>query len=456
MQKTGKPGLLVSLVAITMSILLIACGDEQSTKAPAAVADATVAGQTTTVQASGTANAPAPNQAPPIATTAASGGNSGATISTPGGANTKPTTASGINPNPGGSGNAGTGSQSGRNTAAPVGVISVNLPTMNGLTELKTPPGLISQTEETLSPDVPLRVGRKFLLSEDDSIKVSEIFHTAMLGGGYRFVLPASFGVSNNKPAFFNGSYMGFYAKNNNPDVWLTASPVARADISTIKSDANISEAEARAIADQLKGKRTVVMAITSDKLIETITSLNVVVSTTGTPTTPSTGVAVHTTPATSGSSQPVPTTVPGTGTRVSPTAATNAVQTANGSAGYNFRINAAETVEKIGNLGPLDRDAIFVAVDVTLLSQQERGVNASMVYAKLRDTTGKTYNPSFVSRKPLFPEQNDVPKGEEVRGWLVFEVARSEAKSTLTFVYEPIVRGARVSIQLPLSGLTR
>lgn len=99
---------------------------------------------------------------------------------------------------------------------------------------------------------------------------------------------------------------------------------------------------------------------------------------------------------------------------------------------GYNLTVNDVRT-------GQTDGGEPYIAVDVTLTSESDEGVNSNLLYAKLRSDNGYAYSPTFLGVEPALDSMNDIPKGERVRGWITFEVSNEEDSSNYTFEYKPL-----------------
>jgi hypothetical protein len=92
---------------------------------------------------------------------------------------------------------------------------------------------------------------------------------------------------------------------------------------------------------------------------------------------------------------------------------------------------------------------SVFVAVDVTVESGAASGVSVNPFYTSLRDDQGFTYTATFAGKDPALQSQNDLPRGQKMRGWVTFEVG--EGAKGLTFIYKPLSFTGNTLIQISL-----
>jgi hypothetical protein len=92
---------------------------------------------------------------------------------------------------------------------------------------------------------------------------------------------------------------------------------------------------------------------------------------------------------------------------------------------------------------------SVFVAVDVTVESGAATGVSVNPFYTSLRDDQGFTYTATFAGKDPALQSQNDLPRGQKMRGWVTFEVG--EGAKGLTFIYKPLSFTGNTLIQISL-----
>ena len=117
---------------------------------------------------------------------------------------------------------------------------------------------------------------------------------------------------------------------------------------------------------------------------------------------------------------------------------------------GYQITVNG---IEKKDNFGTSDftkaKDGnTFIAVDLTVASTQDKGVNPNGLSATLKDGNGYKYSIKPTGYKePLFPGQNDLPAGDKVRGWVTYEVPKNA--TGLVLEYTPLLDSGLVRIAL-------
>jgi hypothetical protein len=104
---------------------------------------------------------------------------------------------------------------------------------------------------------------------------------------------------------------------------------------------------------------------------------------------------------------------------------------------GYIITVVNAETATSYGEIDKPESGNIFVGVEIIIESAADTGVSVNPYFCTLTDGDARSYNPSFVGNDPLLSSQNDLPKGEKMRGWVTFEVP--ETAKDFLFLYEPI-----------------
>jgi hypothetical protein len=102
----------------------------------------------------------------------------------------------------------------------------------------------------------------------------------------------------------------------------------------------------------------------------------------------------------------------------------------------YRLTVTKVDSAASFGSFARADVGKKLVAVEVIIESADNDGVSVNPMYASLKDSDGYEYNDTF-GQEPALKSQNDLPRGEKVRGWLTFEVP-DEAKG-LMFTYQPI-----------------
>lgn len=118
---------------------------------------------------------------------------------------------------------------------------------------------------------------------------------------------------------------------------------------------------------------------------------------------------------------------------------------------GYIFTINKLEkpaTIVVLSSPSKPKAGSRYVTLDVTIASEKAEDVDANTLYASIIDGAGNKYNAGLIGRDPELPTQNDIPAGQQVRGWITFEIPTTA--TNLTFVYSPISVNDTV-IKIPL-----
>jgi Domain of unknown function (DUF4352) len=451
---------LLTILLLGLSFSLVAC-----TPNPTQTGANPVAPTNTTGQAPAATTAPANNaQATAIPTVTASGSQptatsgqgaafgrprdtatSAASNSTPAATNTTPAAS---NPTPAAIGTtpATSGTAPARPTNAPGlpnpnatpvatgGNASAAVPTIPGTIEIQVPPSVNQEFFKQLGVSDNGKFFLRMYVSTSVGDKLAEDAHGAVLKSGYQFGIPGFSELIKQEDAF-----VGLYTKSGAPDLMMVGGAVT--GNTTDFGDLEISKEELEKIKAQFKDAKSILLFVGGTNLINTIG---------GAATIPEPDATANPNP------NPARTPVPSSGTPVSrtpvpassPVSGTPAATVPNG--GYKFTINKAEKLDKIGSDTPLAPNSVFLAVDVTLLSEIDKGVNASSFYASVKDASGKVYDASLlIERNPTFPEEEDLPKGKQVRGWMIFEVDKNV--TNLTFLYQPFT-GNRVNIELPIN----
>lgn len=115
---------------------------------------------------------------------------------------------------------------------------------------------------------------------------------------------------------------------------------------------------------------------------------------------------------------------------------------------GYLITVNGVERAESFGAGGKAKDGNIMVAVDITVGSDKDKGVSSNGLNCNLKDSQGFKYSGAiFGVKNPLLPGQNDIPKGDKVRGWVTFEVPKTA--TGLTLEYTELFGGVLVKINL-------
>lgn len=181
--------------------------------------------------------------------------------------------------------------------AATSGTDSTPIPAISGTTEVQTDASISAAVATQLG--IPT-LGVKLFTSNDDATKVGDAADAALTGSGYAFGIP---GVA--KPVTQNGSTVGLYSKSGSSDILFTAVavPANTADVGT--SIPGLDAASAQKFADQLKGKKTLLVVMTGPGLLQALVKLG---SSSSSPTAAS-GTVAAATPTVAGATLPASTT---------------------------------------------------------------------------------------------------------------------------------------------------
>jgi hypothetical protein len=95
------------------------------------------------------------------------------------------------------------------------------------------------------------------------------------------------------------------------------------------------------------------------------------------------------------------------------------------------------------------DEGNILVAVEIVIESGADEGVSVNPLYCSLKDSDGYEYSMYLFGKDPSLGAENDLPKGDKMRGWVTFEVPESAAG--FIFSYEPISFTETIRIRFEL-----
>jgi hypothetical protein len=101
---------------------------------------------------------------------------------------------------------------------------------------------------------------------------------------------------------------------------------------------------------------------------------------------------------------------------------------------GYIITVNSAEKSEKYGDYSVAKNGNIFLAADITIQSDKDKDISANIFQVSLKDNQGYKYDIAFSGKSPQLASQNDIPKGDKVRGWVTFEVPKNVKGFTLEY----------------------
>jgi hypothetical protein len=150
-------------------------------------------------------------------------------------------------------------------TGAP-GTANTTLPAIAGTTEV--------QVDQTITAEVAKQLGIptlnvKLFTSDDDSTKVGGTTDSALTAQGYAFSIP---GLA--KPLSQNGGTVGLYSKVGSSDILFTAVPIPDNPADVSKNIPGIDQAAAQKFADQIKGKKTLLIVMTGPDLLQALLKL--------------------------------------------------------------------------------------------------------------------------------------------------------------------------------------
>jgi azurin len=115
----------------------------------------------------------------------------------------------------------------------------------------------------------------------------------------------------------------------------------------------------------------------------------------------------------------------------------------------YIITLVGIETAASYGDIYKAADGKIFVAVEIIVESGADTGVSVNPMYCKLTDGDAYSYTITFGGKDPFLSSQNDLPKGEKMRGWLTFEVP--ETAKDFIFSYEPLSVTETIRIRFSL-----
>ena len=104
---------------------------------------------------------------------------------------------------------------------------------------------------------------------------------------------------------------------------------------------------------------------------------------------------------------------------------------------GYLLTVTQVESAENFGDFVNANKGMRLIAVELIVESTANKGVSVNPMYTSIRDADGYEYNGSIFGREPSLKSQNDLPRGEKMRGWVTFEIP--EKAKGLMFTYQPI-----------------
>lgn len=145
------------------------------------------------------------------------------------------------------------------------GTAAADVPVISGTTEVQADPSISAQVAKQLG--VPTLAVRLYT-SDDDTAVVGDHADAALTAKGYSFGIP-----NQTKPLSQDNGTVGLYSRSGSDDVLFTAVPIpANADVSG--SIPGIDAAAAQKFADQVKGKKTLLVVMTGPSLVQALVAL--------------------------------------------------------------------------------------------------------------------------------------------------------------------------------------
>jgi hypothetical protein len=115
----------------------------------------------------------------------------------------------------------------------------------------------------------------------------------------------------------------------------------------------------------------------------------------------------------------------------------------------YIITMVSAETATSYGDYTKAGDGKKYVAVEIIVESGADTGVSVNPFYCKLADGDAYSYTMTIGGHDPSLSSQNDLAKGEKMRGWVTFEVP--ETARDFIFSYEPISFTENIRIRFNL-----
>ena len=115
----------------------------------------------------------------------------------------------------------------------------------------------------------------------------------------------------------------------------------------------------------------------------------------------------------------------------------------------YIITLASAETATSYGDYNKAGDGKKYISVEIIVESGADTGVSVNPFYCKLSDGDAYSYTMTIGGKDPYLSSQNDLPKGEKMRGWVTFEVP--EAAKDFIFSYEPLSFAETIRIRFNL-----
>ena len=254
---------LATLVVIVTTLGLVACGDT-ATNTPAsgsgAASSTVTTGSSTTASAMTTSTSstmPAMSMAPGSSMTTASATTAAMTTAS------AMTTSSAMMTTPAMTAAAGTMTTSSASTGTTGNAAAI--PTISGLTEVTLNANATAELAKSLKLT---NANVKIYSSNDDTNTISNNFDTALTSQGYTFAIPGQ-----TKPITQGDNGVGLYSKSGSDILFIVGTVPTNTDTSSA-SFPGLSKEELQQFADQFKGKKSLIIAISGQNLLQSLISL--------------------------------------------------------------------------------------------------------------------------------------------------------------------------------------
>lgn len=114
---------------------------------------------------------------------------------------------------------------------------------------------------------------------------------------------------------------------------------------------------------------------------------------------------------------------------------------------GYVLIVNQVQRADIFQPFSKAKDGNIYIALDLTIQSSKDNGVQVNALNCSLKDSQGFKYNIGVFGKDPALASQNDLPRGDKIRGWVTFEVPKTA--SGLTFEYRTLLGDVFLSVSL-------
>ncbi len=224
---------------------------------------------------------------------------------------------------------------------------------------------------------------------------------------GYRFAFPGQ-----DRPFRQTGALTGLYIKNGEQDVVLAVIAVSGDAVAletTLKAIniPNMDEFRARSLTARLRDRVSLLVVLTGDGLLQYML-LSGEANRIATPAaSPQAQISAPAQPLTSGTEKGM------------------------GSDFFMLKINATDLPATINGVSPQEGFR-FVALDITFTSQAVQGLSLKVATAQVLDQKLNQYPVVVAGKEPRLNVPPDLPRGQQSRGWLTFQIPRDSRPTAL------------------------